>query len=136
MRMYTCWQVNQFLRPVAACILLLFGSLPAATLACQWACVPDVRKAHHHGTHQTTDASDPSATRTDGPSLASSGVRCDHAGIEVAGVTSTGLKLYVPVAVGVEDIGFAVDTQVVVPALRYATHSPPGGRSGPLALRI
>ena len=134
--MYTCGQVNHFLRPVAACIVLLLGSLPTATLVCQWACVRDVRQAYHHGTHQTTDASDPSATRTDGPSLASSDVRCDHAGTEVAGVTSTGLKLYAPVAVGVEHIGLAVHAQVVVPVLEYSTHSPPGGRSGPLALRI
>jgi hypothetical protein len=134
--MYTCRQVHQFLRPVAACILLLFGSLPAATFACQWACVADIRQAHHHGTHHTTDASDPSATRTHGPTVASSDVRCDHGGIEVHGVTSTGLKLYAPVAVGVEGIGFAVQAQMAVLRLGSATHSPPGGRSRPLALRI
>ena len=134
--MYTERQVKQFLRPVAVWVLLVFGSLPGVTLACQWACVENVGHAHHHTSHQATEGSDASAVTTDGPSLVSSDMRCDHAAKATAAVTSTGLKLYAPAATELVAVGFAVQGPVVVPAEAHPTNSPPGGRSHPLPLRL
>jgi hypothetical protein len=133
--MYTGGKVNRVLQPVALCVVLVFGSLPAATLACQWACGPDLAVAHHHTGHHGGHVTYPSTLPTDGFSIASSTPLCDHSDSRIAAVISAVLKMYAPVAVDVEAPGSAAHAQSAASTIVYAPHSP-GGRSAPLPLRI
>jgi hypothetical protein len=140
--MYTRRSVRSFIRPLGLCVVLVFGALPAVTLACQWACeAPDgpATLAHYHGGH--TEMAGPvdssSSTTANGPTVRAGHPSCDHSILIDPGVTSAGFKVRAPSAIVVEETAFrAALARTHVVAAPFASPSPPGARSAPLALRI
>ena len=140
--MYTGRSVRSFIRPLGLCVVLVFGALPAMTLACQWACdAPDgaATLAHHHGGH--TEMAGPvdssSSTTASGPTVRAGHPSCDHSVLIDPGVTSQSFKIVAASAVAVEETAFpALLARMHVSAAPFASSSPPGARSAPLALRI
>ena len=135
--MYTAGEMRRVLRPLALCVVLMSGALPAAALACQWACATqgaEVGQVGHQG--HAGHALQASPDRVDASTVQSRTAPCDHVSAADAAITSGTLNL----------IAFAVDssTYVVAPApagpraaaLASGTHSPPGTRTAPLPLRV
>lgn len=133
--MYTDSIVTWFLKPVALCVLLLFWAVPAAQLACGWACAPqsaqpDSHQGHHsHSTQAVQAATADSAVR-------SSESPCDHSRAVVPALTSASVKVFAPVAVDVATVQYPDHRHADVVAVACATPSPPGARPGPRSLRI
>jgi len=137
--MYTGRSVRSFIRPLGLCVVLLFGALPAVTVACQWVCdAPEgpATSAHHHGGHAQAGPSASSST-LDGPAARAGHPSCDHSVLIDPGVTSQGFKILAASATPVEETAFpAALASMHVSAATFASPSPPGARSAPLALRI
>ena len=136
--MYTERNVIRFIRPIAFCVLLLFGAIPAATLACHWACAaPATEHAHHRATHEHgADAPSFLVTPSDAPSVASAEQDCDHAATEITAAATTHVKLVARAATLTAGFAFATRAGVGIAAVAYGAHSPPGSRPPLLSLRI
>lgn len=132
---YTGRKVGR-VQPVALCLLLALGALPAASLACQLVCAQAASHAQHHGTHNhSTVAAHSTLPTPDGPAFSSQHPRCDHSAAVVAAVTPVGIKMPTPGAILVSGIS-SVPRSVTTAVTAVATHSPPGSRLVPLALRL
>lgn len=135
--MYTAGKMRRVVRPLALCVLLMSGTLPAAALACQWACATQDVQAGQVG-HQghAGHALQASQNRADISTVQSSTAPCDHVSAADPAIASGTLSL-IAIAAG-------SSTNVVAPAfaspraavVASGTHSPPGARTAPLPLRV
>jgi hypothetical protein len=114
------------LRSVALTMALVFAAIPAAALACQLACAAPAGSMLHHASHGAPDAA---AVRAAHPS-------CDHTGTIEPARTASGLRLAALVATLVPYTIAAPAVETHAAIVDYTAHSPPGGRSAPLSLRI
>lgn len=137
-REYTGGSVRRLIQPVALCVVVVLGAFPAVTLACQWTCVRPLAGQAHHYTGQnesTIHASHHPASPTV-RGLISAEPPCAHAEISVIAISTLQFKVFAPIAVqaAVALLAPPIDRTAIFVAV--ATHSPPGARSAPLALRI
>lgn len=135
---YTRTQVRTFLRPVAFCVVLLFGVGPAATLACELACSSPSGHGHHDAaTHQHSSAVEDSASSTvDSPLLSTRPSNCNHDVVGSPALTSSARNVFAPIALDVLDTAAPDVRYTHISAIVSSNGSPPGVRSGPLPLRI
>ena len=136
--MYTCEKVGAFLKPVAICVLLLFGTAPMAALACQWACTPQADHTHHHSGHHedSAEATPAPSTGVDMVLLRSSESTCDHTAGVAPALTSAIVKMLDPATVPAAVIERPDFARAEVRLASHRTGSPPGAQTRPLALRI
>ena len=129
--------MERLLRPIAFSVITLFGGLPAAQLACQWACGTPVvaESASHHGNHHQSDApeSDPIPA---GAGLTAASLPCAHVGSPLTAVSSLQPKVVPPGAVQnrIDAIASAEPRTGIL--VIQATYSPPGIRLAAPPLRI
>ena len=140
-RMYTDGNVRTVVTPIALFVVLLSGTLPLATIACQLACSSaetGARTAHDHHSHGASIDSDSSAAPMSGaPALQPIDVRCDHSSTIDVGVITLVFKMSAPSAVDVTDTVFLVGTTPSNLSSPFITSSsPPGSASARLSLRI
>jgi hypothetical protein len=139
--MYTGGDVSAIIKPVALCVALLCGTLPAAAMTCQLLCRDDGldgRAAHQHHSHGTSIGSDNSSGQMAGGStLQAIHLQCDHSSTLEVGVTSPAFKIWAPSARDLTDAEFLVGTTRSMVNSAYTTSpSPPGSGSILLSLRI
>ena len=86
------------IRPVALCVLLVFGTVPAVPLACEWLCV--IQRVQSQ-THHSTAGSDSAGNASGGPTLAATSNLCGHLPSSDVAVSATAseAKVLVPVAI-------------------------------------
>lgn len=137
-REYTHLTVRIFLRPVAFCVVLLFGAGPAATIACELACSsPSGHGEHGAAAHHSPAAEEDGAPGTgEFPWLTSHASDCDHDVIGSPALTAPAVKVSAPAALNVLDAAVADIHYTETCAVASSTASPPGPRPGPLPLRI
>ena len=130
-------RVRRFPQPIAACVLLIIGVLPATTLVCQWACAPQpagraYHEAHHHGAlgvQTTTDGT--------GPLLTSTEQRCDHTTTDFIAISPTLVQLGAPASTAVSTLfGAALLPGFMEAGAVITAPSPPGSPPLPFSLRI
>ena len=136
--MYTHMKVGGFLKSVALCVLLLFGTAPVATLACQWACMPQDDQAHHHAGHheESAEAAHALPAGVDMAAVRSSESTCDHTADGAPALTSAIVKMFAPATVPAAVIEHGDFARAEVRFASHRTGSPPGAQTRPLALRI
>jgi len=136
--MYTDASVRRVLQPVAACVLLSSGALPATTLACQWACAPQLAgQAHHPEAHHHVSASGiPVASDGTGASLTSTKQRCDHATADFIAISPALAHLGAPAATAISTLYGGLLPASMEAGVVITTHSPPGSPPRPFSLRI
>ena len=136
--MYTRKKVGGFLKSVALCVLLLFGTAPVAALACQRACMPQADQAHHHAGHHedSAEAAQAPPTGVDMASVRSLESTCDHAADVAPALTSAFVKVFAPAIVPAAPIERADFARAEIRFASNRTGSPPGVQTRPLALRI
>jgi len=135
--MYTGVSVRRFLQPVAACVLLLIGGLPATTLACQWACVPlPAGHAHHHEADHQVGAGISITTDGAGASLTATEQRCDHAKADSVAISPTLVNFGAPVATAVSTLFGGLLPISLGAGVVITAPSPPGTPPQPFSLRI
>lgn len=135
---YTGRTVSRFVQPVAQCLFVALGALPAASLACQLLCAPSAGHAHHPATQDHSAAAHEAVIPSpDTPAIGSPSQGCDHTGVAAVAVVSDGTnKLPPPVVVAVSRIALGGSDHTTSVIALAASHSPPGAPSGLLALRI
>jgi len=136
--MYTTRSVKRFTQSVALCVVVVLSAFPAVTLACQWACAPQVAGHTHHqkgqpetAIHAAHDAA-PSTER----GLVSAELPCPHASITVSATSMLPVKVFAPIAVPAVVALLAPPIDRTAIFVTVAIPSPPRARSAPIALRI
>lgn len=137
--MYTCGSVKRLIQPVALCVVTVLAVLPAVTFACQWACGREsAGQAHHHHAAQPesmTHAVHHSPAASTGVEFVAAGQPCAHAKATVTAISTLQFKIFAPIAEQAVAL-FVLPTDRTEVSVAVASHSPPGARSAPLALRI
>ena len=135
---YTRGRVRTLLRPLTFCVILLFGVVPAATLACEFACSAPGGHAHHPSNHHehTSQAAEASHATGETPLVSPFAPACDHAIAVAPAVTSMAVKMLAPAATQALTFVSPDSARSDIRPLVYALGGPPGLRSGPISLRI
>lgn len=130
--------VKRRIQPVALFVVVVLGAFPAVALACQWTCVRPVAGQAHHHTGQngsTVHASHHPAPPTD-LGLVSAERPCAHAETSATAISTLQFKVFAPMTVHAAVALLVPPIDRIAISVAVATHSPPGARSAPLALRI
>jgi len=137
--MYTRGSVKRLIQPVALCVVVILAVLPAVTFACQWACGREsAGQAHDHHAAQPesmTHAVHHSPAASTSGELVSAGQPCAHAKTTVIAIATLQFKIFAPMAEQAVTL-FVPPSDRSEASVAVASHSPPGARSAPLALRI
>lgn len=122
-------------RPVTLSVLLIFGALPGAALACQWACATAGAQQGQAAHHDHSAAADEAPRAPEGPLLQSVDLPCAHPGGTTPAISSYFAHKTAPGVIELPHLRIAHRVPGVVTSVR-ATHSPPDARSAPLSLRV
>lgn len=138
MPVYTRESVGTLIRPLAVCVVLLFGAGPVATLACELACSTPNGHADHQASHHDHDSQGVHASDSTGetPSLRPPTSTCDHAIAVAPAVTSIAMKVFAPAAIPALKLAAPERGPADPMPVRHLSGGPPGPRSGPVSLRI